>query len=98
MDDVVGQYILNGVAILLNLYYFSMIFYIISSWIPALRANVVGQFVEKIVEPYLGLFRKIIPPIGMIDISPILGFLAYGYMQGYLLEGVRFILEAVRLL
>ena len=30
----------------------------------------------QIVEPYLEPFRKIIPPIGMIDISPIVAILA----------------------
>ena len=30
----------------------------------------------QIVEPYLEPFRKIIPPIGMLDISPIVAILA----------------------
>lgn len=30
----------------------------------------------QIVEPYLEPFRKIIPPLGMLDISPIVAILA----------------------
>ena len=95
---MIGQYIVSGVGLLLTLYYYAMIFYIISSWIPALRANFVGQWVEKIVDPYLGLFRKFIPPIGMLDISPLVGFFVYNVVQRYVLEGVQFILQTIHLL
>jgi YggT family protein len=53
-----------------------IIVYVLMSWFP-----VSGVFEEihralgAIVEPYLGLFRRIIPPIGMVDISPIVALL-----------------------
>ena len=28
----------------------------------------------RICDPYLGIFRRVIPPIGMVDVSPILAF------------------------
>lgn len=62
-----------------------------------LRTNFVGVFVEKIVDPYLAIFRKIIPPIGMIDISPIFGFIAYNFIRFYLLQGIAFLLQTVGL-
>jgi YggT family protein len=46
------------------------------SWIPSSRETKFGRFLEKIAEPYLGFFRKFIPPLGMIDISPIVGLFA----------------------
>jgi uncharacterized protein YggT (Ycf19 family) len=30
-------------------------------------------FLRDVCEPYLGLFRKFIPPLGMIDLSPMIG-------------------------
>lgn len=39
----------------------------------ALRA-VVG-FIHEVTDPYLNLFRRVIPPIGPLDISPILAIL-----------------------
>ncbi|HEY2769239.1 MAG TPA: YggT family protein [Solirubrobacteraceae bacterium] len=30
-------------------------------------------FLRDVTEPYLGLFRRFIPPIGMFDFSPIIG-------------------------
>lgn len=45
------------------------------SWFPGARESAIGQFLAKICEPYLEPFRKIIPPLGMIDISPIVAIL-----------------------
>jgi YggT family protein len=66
------------------LVYFILIFIrILLSWIPRmpyypwLRASV--DFVHQVVDPYLNIFRRIIPPLGAggmaIDISPILAII-----------------------
>lgn len=58
------------------IYYYSwaLIIYILLSWFPNARQSGIGHFLERICEPYLEPFRRIIPPIGgMIDISPIVG-------------------------
>ncbi|HJV17316.1 MAG TPA: YggT family protein [Bacillales bacterium] len=56
---------------LISLYSYALIIYILMSWFPNARETVIGRFFARICEPYLEPFRKIIPPIGMIDISPI---------------------------
>jgi YggT family protein len=56
---------------LISLYSYALIIYILMSWFPNARQTAIGTFFAKICEPYLEPFRKIIPPIGMIDISPI---------------------------
>lgn len=63
--------ILYLLAQLVQIYSFALIIYIFMSWAPNVRESAVGQFLGTICEPYLEPFRKIIPPIGMIDISPI---------------------------
>ncbi|MEI4771138.1 YggT family protein [Psychrobacillus sp. FJAT-51614] len=52
-------------------YTYALIIYILMSWVPSIQQSSFGQLLGKICEPYLEPFRKIIPPIGMIDISPI---------------------------
>jgi len=47
---------------------------VLSSWFPAIRNSAVGAFVGSIVEPYLSLFRRVIPPLGMIDLTPIIAW------------------------
>lgn len=52
-------------------YTYALIIYILMSWVPSIQQSSFGQLLGRICEPYLEPFRKIIPPIGMIDISPI---------------------------
>ncbi len=52
------------------------------SWVPSTRETAIGRFLERICEPYLEPFRKIIPPFGMIDISPIVAILVLNLARG----------------
>ncbi len=45
------------------------------SWFPNARESSIGQFIGRIVEPYLEPFRRFIPPLGMIDLSPIVAII-----------------------
>jgi YggT family protein len=63
--------VFNLLVDVINVYYYALIIYILMSWFPNARTSKFGQFFARICEPYLEPFRKIIPPLGMIDISPI---------------------------
>ncbi|AIM17629.1 MULTISPECIES: YggT family protein [Neobacillus] len=64
---------------ILYIYSWALIIYILMSWFPNARESTVGQFLARICEPYLEPFRRFIPPIGMIDISPIVAFLVLNF-------------------
>ena len=68
--------LLSFINTLITFYSYALIVYILLSWFPGARESGFGQFLAKICEPYLEPFRKIIPPLGMIDISPIVAILA----------------------
>ena len=55
-------------------YTFLMFIWVLLSWIPDLRFSNFYRFLDKLFIPFLEPFRRIIPPINGIDISPILGF------------------------
>lgn len=74
-----------------TIYTFMLIAYILLSWVPAAQNSAVGRFLAAICEPYLGFFRKFIPPIGMIDISPIVALFALRFIQQGLLIVVSYI-------
>lgn len=64
-----------------EIYTFLIIGYVLMSWIPNLRESFIGEFIGKLVEPYLSPFRRIIPPIGgMLDISPIIAIFALQFV------------------
>ncbi|WZY01807.1 YggT family protein [Bacillus sp. FSL W7-1360] len=58
------------------LYTFALLAYILMSWFPNARETAFGQILGQICEPYLAIFRSFIPPLGMIDLSPLVGILA----------------------
>ncbi|MEQ2464249.1 YggT family protein [Niallia sp. Sow4_A1] len=64
-------FIILVLARLLQYYSYALIIYILMSWIPSARETSIGVFLAKVCEPYLEVFRRVIPPIGMLDISPI---------------------------
>lgn len=64
------------------IYYYMLFAYILMSWLPQLRESKIGEILGKFVEPYLSIFRRFIPPLGMIDLSPIVGIIALRFIQG----------------
>uniref|UniRef100_UPI0020BF1D77 YggT family protein n=1 Tax=Lysinibacillus sp. D4B1_S16 TaxID=2941231 RepID=UPI0020BF1D77 len=48
---------------------------------PAAQNSAIGRMLEKVCEPYLGIFRKFIPPLGMIDISPIVAIFMLNFIE-----------------
>lgn len=65
------------IAQLINIYSWVLVVYIFMSWVPNLQASSIGEFLGRICEPFLSPFRRIIPPIGgVLDLSPIIAFLA----------------------
>jgi YggT family protein len=59
-----------------NAYSLIIVIYCLLTWIPITHDGVLADirlFFEMICEPYLGLFKKLIPPIGgTVDITPII--------------------------
>jgi uncharacterized protein YggT (Ycf19 family) len=69
---------LNFLTALYYVYTILIFLYILMSWVQ-LPYNVwigrVRTFLHDTVEPYLGAFRRIIPPLGGLDLSPIVALI-----------------------
>ena len=64
-------------------YYLLIIIRIFLSWIPDIDWNsqpFIG--IRSVTDPFLNIFRGIIPPIGMLDISPIVAIILLQVLQG----------------
>ena len=65
----------NFIEVFISVYILLIFGYIITSWVklpyqPWL--NRVQRFLYDVCEPYLRIFRRILPPLGPLDISPII--------------------------
>ena len=74
---VVG-YLLLG---LLGLYTVAILVRIFFSWIGASYTNRVYRFTVQITEPLLGPLRRMLPLVGMFDISPLLAYAIVWVLQ-----------------
>ncbi len=71
----------------ISIYLFLLFVRVLLSWFPNLDwGNPILSNLSSITDPYLNAFRGLIPPLGGLDLSPLLAFLALQFMQ-YLIRG-----------
>lgn len=74
------------IKMLFQVYTLMLFVRIISSWVPEWRETKVIQFIAFYTDPYLDLFRRVVPPLGGIDFSPILAFISLSILESILLR------------
>lgn len=63
---------------------------ILSSWVPSWQRQTWARFVAFATDPYLNVFRRVIPPVGgVLDLSPILAFFSLRILESLLLGFIR---------
>ncbi len=73
---------LQVLAQTLEIYSFILIIRVLLSWFPNLDwSNPILTSVGSITDPYLNAFRGIIPPLGGLDLSPILAFVTLSLLE-----------------
>ena len=63
------------VSVFIYVYVLLIFAYIITSWIRlpySTWLNRIQRFLYDVCEPYLRIFRRILPPLGTLDLSPII--------------------------
>ena len=77
-------------VILIIAYILTQLFFGFGGRVPYNRAlNAVLEFLNQTVAPYLAFFRRFIPPLGPIDISPIVGILVLQIVGGLVARAIR---------
>lgn len=74
------------IKVLFQVYTLMLFARILSSWIPEWRDHKIIQFIAFYTDPYLDLFRRVVPPLGGIDFSPILAFIALSFLERIILS------------
>ncbi|MCX5949517.1 MAG: YggT family protein [Cyanobacteria bacterium] len=78
-------FLLQVLAQTLSIYLLVLLVRVLLSWFPNLDwSNPLLAGVSAITDPYLNAFRGLIPPIGGIDLSALLAFLALQLAQSLL--------------
>lgn len=83
------------VTVFITVYAILIFAYVLTSWIrlpysPTL--NRVQKFLVDVCEPYLRLFRRVLPPLGPLDLSPMVALFVLvlvGRLINALLEQLR---------
>lgn len=81
--------IFKVIDIFFNIYMLMLFVRILGSWVPEIQQYRFMQFISFYTDPYLNMFRKIIPPIGFLDISPIIAFLGLSVIEQTLIFILR---------
>lgn len=66
--------IITAVNVAFQVYTYLLIIRILLSWIRHNPYQPLIRFVYEVTDPYLGVFRRFIPPLGAVDFSPIAAF------------------------
>jgi YggT family protein len=74
--DAVGT-ALNFVDVFIYVYTLVIILYVITSWITLpYSLSPLQRFLNDVCDPYLRLWRKVLPMFGSLDLAPLAGILA----------------------
>ncbi|MCH9621128.1 MAG: hypothetical protein S4CHLAM20_05440 [Chlamydiia bacterium] len=60
------------------------------SWFPSLYKYEVTKVIIAVTDPYMNIFRKVIPPIGgFLDLSPMLALFSLRFIESFILSIFR---------
>ena len=79
----------NFVDVFVSVYILLIFAYIIMSWVRLPYSpwlNRIQRFLFDVCEPYLRLFRRILPAFGPLDLSPIIGVFALLFLDRVLIS------------
>jgi YggT family protein len=68
-------YLINFLAILLQILLVAILVRVVLTWFPVDPSNPIIRVLFEVTEPVLAPFRRVIPKIGMFDLSPIAAML-----------------------
>ena len=76
--------LLQLVRLAFNFYSFLILGYCLLTWIPMSPGGLLhdlGMALDTLVGPYLRLFQRFIPPIGGLDLSPVVAIIALDLVE-----------------
>ncbi len=81
----VADSVASFINVFVTVYILLILVYVLTSWIRLPYSpwlNRIQRFLYDVCEPYLRLFRRIIPPLGPLDLSPVVAVITLILIQG----------------
>ena len=72
---------------MINLVFYALLGMIILSWLAPNASHPGAELLYQLSEPFLAPFRKIVPDLGGLDLSPILLFVAINLVEAMVIRG-----------
>ena len=88
-------WLLKVVPMLINAYSSLLVIYALMTWLPNATSSPFGQIIARLVEPYLNVFRRLIPSIGMVSFSIIFAILFLRLVENGAVIFLMFLLKLV---
>ena len=87
---IVTWAVVGVIYFIVNIYYYAIIGSIIMSFVMLFTGNMnphpILRLIWQLTEPVMGPLRKVLPPMGGLDFSPIFIFIIIGLIQNLLIE------------
>ncbi len=77
------------VSMAINFYIYGLLAAIILSWVAPHNPHPVIMLLWQLMEPVMAPFRRIIPPLGGLDLSPIFIFLVLNMFRIFIMHGAN---------
>ena len=75
-------------SLVLTLLFWAILIRAILSWVQPDPRNPIVQFLERVTGPILYPLQRIIPPLGGIDLSPLVAMLLIELLKGLLVNAI----------
>lgn len=75
--------LITAVNVAFQVYMYLLIIRILLSWVRHNPYQPLIRFIYEVTEPYLGIFRRFIPPFGAMDFSPIVAFFVWQILWNF---------------
>ncbi len=78
--------IANVLELVLSIFWWLLLIRVFISWVSPDPFNPVVQFLYRSTEPVLEPIRRALPPMGMIDFSPIAAFILIVFLKSFFIQ------------
>ena len=70
-------------------FYILLLAHVVLSWVSPDPRNPIVSFIYQATEPILRVVRNKVPPLGMLDVSPIVVFLVLYFLDAFLVSSLN---------